>query len=56
MPRKGSKAEKRAALDGSLKGMFKSLEGRPTPERIRTLVDQLEDPPTELSSKKKAGR
>jgi hypothetical protein len=55
MPRKGSKGEKRAALEKSLKGLFKSLEGRPTPERIRTLVDQLDDPPKDLSNKKAEG-
>ncbi len=55
MPRKGAKTDKRAALEKGLKGMFKALEGRPTPERIKTLVDQLEDPPKDLSKPRKAG-
>jgi hypothetical protein len=55
MARKGAKAEKRAALEKGLKGMFKALEGRPTPGRINTLVEQLEDPPKDLSKPKKPG-
>jgi hypothetical protein len=49
-------AGKRVALDKGLKGMFKALQTRPTPDRIRSVVEQLEDPPTELSSRKKAER
>lgn len=33
----------RAALDKDLKGMFRALEARPLPDRLRSVVDQLDE-------------
>lgn len=32
-----------AALDAALKGMFKALENRALPDRVRSVVDQLDE-------------
>lgn len=37
-----AKREKVAALDAALTKMFRTLEGRPVPEAVRTVVDQLD--------------
>lgn len=37
------KREKVAALDKALKGMFRALETRPLPDRLRSVVDQLDE-------------
>jgi hypothetical protein len=37
--------EKKATLGRRLKAMFRSLERRPVPARLRDVVDQLEPPP-----------
>jgi len=31
------------ALDKDLKGMFRALEARPLPDRLRSVVDQLDE-------------
>jgi hypothetical protein len=36
------KDDRRAALDGKLKAMFRNVEQRPVPEALRDAVDQLE--------------
>lgn len=36
-----SKGEKLRAVDDALQAMFKDLESRPTPNTIRSVVDQL---------------
>jgi hypothetical protein len=46
----GSDREKSRALDKDLKAMFRSLEKRPAPERLRSVVDQL----AQDAAKKKA--
>jgi hypothetical protein len=38
----GGKADKAKALDKGLKTMFRTLEQRPTPDSIKTVVDQLD--------------
>ncbi len=35
--------KKTVALDAALKGMFKALETRALPDRIRSVVDQLDE-------------
>lgn len=37
------KRERAAALDASLKGMFRALQARPLPDRLRSVVEQLDD-------------
>lgn len=37
------KREKAAALDKALRGMFRALETRPLPDRLRSVVDQLDE-------------
>jgi hypothetical protein len=36
---------KKTALNKALRGMFKRLEDRPVPNRLTSVVDQLEEPP-----------
>ena len=52
---KRSSRETREALEKGLKGMFKSLETRPLPDRLRSVVDQLDDD-GETEAPKKAAR
>jgi hypothetical protein len=42
------------ALDKVLKGMFKTLQSRPVPDRLRSVVDQLDE--GEAAELKKTGR
>ena len=35
--------QKATGLDGTLKGMFRALQNRPVPDRIRSVVDQLDE-------------
>lgn len=37
------KREKVAALDEGLKSMFRALQDRPLPDRLRSVVDQLDE-------------
>jgi hypothetical protein len=37
------KTDKRGALDAALKGMFRALKGRATPDKLRSVVDQLDE-------------
>lgn len=41
--KRGTRTDKVAKVDKALKSMFRSLQERPTPADIRTIVDQLED-------------
>jgi hypothetical protein len=41
--KKASDREKKAALDKALRGMFGRLQMRPTPDRLISVVDQLEE-------------
>ena len=44
MARKSSAAKRKSqALDDGLRGMFRALEQRPLPDRLNSLVDQLDD-------------
>lgn len=45
--------EKTRAIGQALKGMFKALQSRPVPDRLRSVVDQLDEGQPE--SKRKAG-
>jgi hypothetical protein len=36
------RTDKAAALQRGLRGMFRKLEGRPVPDHIQTVVDQLD--------------
>lgn len=38
-----SRREKLSALDKGLKGLFRVLQGRPVPDRLRSVVDQLDE-------------
>lgn len=53
-PRKRAPADKAASLDASLRGMFRTLQSRPIPSHLRSVVDQL-DEGFELSRLKKIG-
>lgn len=53
MPRK-SALRPTAAVTSKLRAMFKTLESRPVPDTIRSLVDQLDDGETVSSAPKKA--
>ena len=35
--------QKATGLDGMLRGMFRALQNRPVPDRIRSVVDQLDE-------------
>lgn len=43
MARKPADVAKLEALDKGLKGMFRALSGRPVPDTIRSVVDQLDE-------------
>ena len=45
---------RKASLDHALRGMFRALENRPTPDRIRSVLDQL-DSLADHDDLKKAG-
>ena len=45
---------RREALDKDLKGMFRALEDRPLPDRVRSVVDQMDE--GEAASAKKQVR
>lgn len=38
-----SEAERKASAEAELKAMFRSLEARPVPDTIRSVVDQLDE-------------
>jgi hypothetical protein len=50
-----SDRDKHAAVDAGLKGMFRALERRPLPDRLSSLVEQLDDGTPVEQPKKKAG-
>lgn len=51
-----SDENKTAALDAALKGMFKALENRVVPDRVRSVVDQLDEgAPSKVEREKKRG-
>jgi hypothetical protein len=43
MTRKHAADDRLSALNKALRGMFKSLQARPVPGNIRSVVDQLDD-------------
>jgi hypothetical protein len=45
--------EKVSALNKALRGMFKTLQARPVPDRLNSVVDQLDD--GETGKLKKSG-
>jgi hypothetical protein len=49
----GSDRARREALDKALKGMFGKLQGRPTPDRLMSVVEQLDE--NARPQRKKAG-
>lgn len=51
---KASDRERKAALDKALRGMFGRLQTRPTPERLISVVDQLEEQAAQAPRKKKS--
>jgi anti-sigma factor RsiW len=42
-PKTAAEHEKMSALNRALKGMFKTLQSRPVPDRLRSVVDQLDE-------------
>ncbi len=48
------KREKAAALDKGLKGMFRAIEDRPLPDRLRSVVDQLDEGAPPAKAQKRA--
>lgn len=53
MARKTADRDLAAALDKGLRDMFRSMENRPVPDRVRSIVDQLDEP--EIEPLKKRG-
>lgn len=53
MPRKTADRDLAAALDKGLRDMFRALETRPVPDRVRSITDQLDEP--EIEPLKKRG-
>jgi hypothetical protein len=47
--------EKVSALERALKGMFRTLQNRPVPDRLRSVVDQLDegDGPADARTRKR---
>ncbi len=41
--RAGARQRQQAALDAELKGMFRNVEGKPTPDRLNLVIDALEE-------------
>lgn len=46
-----SEAEKKTAVEQDLKAMFRTLEARPVPDTIRSVVDQLDEGDPKATSK-----
>lgn len=55
MPRK-TDAEKKAALGAELKAMFETLEARPVPDTIRSVVDQMDEGQTQPKPSRRRGQ
>jgi hypothetical protein len=51
----GAGTGKGKALDDDLRGMFRALEQRPLPDRLRSLVDQLDEGEASPQRKAKGG-
>ena len=45
--------DKASAIDKALKGLFRGLQNRPVPNRIRSVVDQLDEGEAAAPSKKR---
>lgn len=45
--------EKASALNKALKAMFRALQNRPLPDRVRSVVDQLDEGEESTQSKKR---
>ncbi|WP_165842965.1 hypothetical protein [Phenylobacterium deserti] len=52
MTRNHTRDDKLPALDKALKDMFRSLQNRPVPSTLRSVVEQLDDGPDEQRLKK----
>jgi hypothetical protein len=48
---RGKGREKSSAVGDALRAMFKSLENRPTPDRLRSVIDQLDEGEAETPRK-----
>jgi len=44
MPRRKAEDAAGSALTKALRGLFRALESRPLPDRLRSVVDQLDEP------------
>jgi hypothetical protein len=56
MTRYSSAALKAQALDAALRGLFRMLEARPTPDVFRTMMAQLTDPaPSVVGARRQRG-
>jgi hypothetical protein len=53
--KKASDRQKQAALEKGLRGMFSRLQMRPTPDRLISIVDQLDEQSQTPLKKKSAG-
>ena len=47
--------EKVLGLEKALKGMFRALQNRPVPDRLRSVVDQLDEGEPAAAKKQKRG-
>lgn len=43
------------ALEGALRRMFSGLAARPVPDRLRSVVEQLDDEPAQQPAREKRG-
>lgn len=55
MPRKKPDGTQKAAVSRALRGMFRAIENRPLPDRLRSVVDQMnpDDAPEEDQARTK---
>ena len=53
-PKTAADGPKASALNKALRSMFKALEARPLPDRLRSVADQLDE--VEAGELKKSGR
>ena len=49
-----TKRETASALDKALQGMFRALQSRPLPDRLRSVVDQLDEGEAAAPPRKRA--
>lgn len=51
----GSDRKRKAALQKALRAMWERLQARATPERLSSVLDQLEEPARDKAPRKKSG-